>query len=244
VGVDLTADQMFTEVFNRFLNGWAEVWALREVAESGIPAAKPVVLQKKRILMEYWLRSGQWNKMVKNPEEVQLRGGISGISQQMTMISLQSAAYAVDAASLVFGHSITDAAPAGFLRVTSLACPRDWEQFLDKKKVTVAEVRDHRYESLFKGLLLEELDNIERNTSLPRKAERLNQLCRPEPDWILPVKYQEGEVMRIDKMRHDIIHGDSLGTPLETVSQDLELLHDLGRYFLVIVNNRYGTRLL
>jgi len=94
---------------------------------------------------------------------------------QMTGMSLKSAQAAVDAASLVFAHSIVDAAAVGFLRIAAMASPGDWEPFVDKRKWSVVEVREFGYKRLYRDILMKELKHIERNTSLPEKGQRLRQ---------------------------------------------------------------------
>lgn len=163
----------------------------------------------------------------------------------MTEMALKSAEQSVDAASIVFAHSVIDAAASDFLRVTSMASPADWEQFLDeRKRWSVADVRNFGYERLFKGLLFEQLEVIERNWSLPTKLGRLQQLCRPQADWFLPIKYDEAALTRIDELRHDIIHGDSLSEPIPSVEADLQFLRGVGDYSFVLVHKRYGGRLV
>jgi hypothetical protein len=151
---------------------------------------------------------------------------------QMTGMSLKSAQAAVDAASLVFAHSIVDAAAVGFLRIAAMASPGDWEPFVDKRKWSVVEVREFGYKRLYRDILMKELKHIERNTSLPEKGQRLRQLCRPQPDWEVPLNYDEEEIERIDRLRHEIIHGSALGSPIPEIKADLKFLENTGLYFL------------
>jgi len=240
----MTTDELFTYVYSRFTRGWAELSAFREVAEAGLPAAAPKIAQQKKELIGKLASQEGWAKAIKDPTEFHERGGVDGMAIEMTDNAINSARSAVDAASLVFAHSIVDAAAVGFLRVTASASKDDWQQFLCDRKWTVSDVKSATYDQLFLDLLLKELDTIERTFSLPRKAFRLQQLCRPDPHWDLPMKYDAEEVERVDNLRHGIVHGDMLGKPFENIEKDLKLLYDLGTYFFALTHKHYGTKII
>ncbi len=241
----MTANDRFTRGFHRLTTGWVNLRAFREVAELGLPLAAPSLESRRQQDVQYLMQTPDWPNVLKRPEEFQKRGGANGMASQMTAFSLKSAPASVDAASLVFAHSFVDAALMDFLYVTSIACPKDWEQFLDcKKQWTVAEVRQSGYELLFSGLLDSELRNMERNSSLPTKGEKLRQLCRPEESWTLPCQYDKSELSRIDELRHSIVHRDPLGEGVPSIATDLKFLEEIGLYFLMIVHNRYSTKLV
>ena len=54
---------------------------------------------------------------------------------------------------------------------------------------------------------------LERGVSLPKKTQRLRQLCRPQPDWDVSIKFKELELERIDGLRHAVVHVTSLAIP-------------------------------
>ena len=60
--------------------------------------------------------------------------GIEGAAKQAARASVVSARAAVDAASLVFAHTITDACATRFLRVTATIAPDDWGRILDEQE--------------------------------------------------------------------------------------------------------------
>jgi hypothetical protein len=240
----MTPDEVFTETFYRLVKGWATLHSFREVSNIGVPAAASQVKFNSMRTSRYLMQQKEWSNFIKDPITFDNTGGMEGLATRFAEGALRSAAASVDAASLIFAHSIVDAAAAGFLRVTSMIAPKDWEQFVDGKKWSVSEVREQRYESLFAGLLLRELDQIERNTSLPRKGQRLLQLCRPDPKWVTPLDYDETRLVGVDSLRHDLLHKDLLGEAIPTIDDDLKFLEDLGWYFFVIVHNRYSAKLV
>ena len=47
----------------------------------------------------------------------------------------------VDAASIVFAHSVLDAAALDYCRVTALVAPGDWESVIDQRQVKLSDLR-------------------------------------------------------------------------------------------------------
>jgi hypothetical protein len=244
----VTANDIFTRGFNRLSKGWVNIRAFREVAEIGLPLAAPQVTGKNQQIARYLMDRPDWASFLKNDDEFQKLGGSDAMASLMTTFSLKSAKASVDAASIVFAHSVVDAVLMDFLCATSIASPADWEQFLDEKKQwRVLDVRQLGYERLFQDLLSIELRRMERNCSLPKKADRLLDLCRPERGWRLPMQYdqkEQDELKRIDGLRHAIVHGDLLGEIVPTLETDLKFLENIGQYFFVLVHNRYSMKII
>jgi len=109
-------------------------------------------------------------------------------------------------------------------------------------------LRQYGYERVLRSLILEEMERIEKNEFLVRKVQKLQQLCQPEKDWILPMEYNESQLIEIHERRRNVVHGDHFGRgktqSIPTIEADLDFLKNLGRYFFVIVGKRYKVRLL
>ena len=162
--------------------------------------------------------------------------GIEGAARQTAEASVVSAGAAVDAASLVFAHTITDACATRFLRVTAMIAPNDWGQILDDKKLRVADLQQHGYERALRHLVFEEMERIEKNEFLVKKVQKLQQLCRPEKNWMLPMKYDESRLIEIHERRRNVVHGDHFGQgkpqTIPTIQADLDFLQNLGKILL------------
>ena len=100
----------------------------------------------------------------------------------MVRAQQQSFSAAVDAASLVFAHSILDDAAFQYCRVTAIVSPSSWEPFVLKQKVNLEETRNNEYESLLKQKIEGYLGNLERE-SLMTKSQKLFEICKPKPDF-------------------------------------------------------------
>ncbi len=64
-------------------------------------------------------------------------------------LQLNDAQAAVDAAALIFMHSVLDDAAMKCCRLIALAKPHEWERWVDDKQAPLKEVREHGYDSLF-----------------------------------------------------------------------------------------------
>jgi hypothetical protein len=56
-------------------------------------------------------------------------------------------------------------------------------------------------------------------------------------------EYDRDRLERLDKFRHNIIHGDGLGLELKDADDEIDYLMRTALYFMGLVNKRYGFRL-
>jgi hypothetical protein len=226
-------EQQLGRVLLQLSNNFGEIRAFRRVAHLGIPLAKDPLKQEAVMTYRALYEKELENKTIK---------GIDGIAHESMNYYLRSAEGAVDVASLVFSHSVLDAAAFNLLRVTFSVAPSDWEVFVRKKQVTFDELKDSDYDRLLTRLGFNEVQKTDRQLSLPDKGARLLQLARPENDWDIPFKYDDAELRRIDELRHEIIHdkhgiGNLLRIP--DIEQTLDFLQQTGMYLFHIVKKRY-----
>ena len=70
-------------------------------------------------------------------------------------------------------------------------------------------------------------------------------MCEP-PTGFEPkrgFRFQREDLERLDKLRHDLIHGDVTPSRLGNVDEDLELLFNTGLFLWAMVNEKYGVKL-
>jgi len=147
------------------------------------------------------------------------------ISQGATDTALKNADAAVDAASLVFGHSIIDDCALEYCRVCALAKPEDWEPIFEKRTVTFQTLMSKGKDEIRMDLIEARLKELERGPLL-MKIKTLLSLCKPAGDYS-PVggyKFDEKRIEEIDTKRHRIIHENTFGRALTGVEQDLDLI--------------------
>jgi hypothetical protein len=153
----------------------------------------------------------------------------------------------LDAAVLVFSHSLLDALAFDCCRVTALHAPRDWEQDLKNTQVQLLDMQGKSYDQLLQTKLDDRLKKLERE-SLLAKVERLFARCKPPSSWS-PMKdylFDWGLVKKLDIQRHEIVHGKALGKSLTIfpVSEEsLFYVQRTGMFFMGLVNFRYHLQI-
>jgi hypothetical protein len=163
--------------------------------------------------------------------------------EEMTRLMLESARMSVDAASMVFAHSILDDMAFDCVRTVAVAAPADLEQFFDQGTFRLAEVRGSTYETLRGRLMERYLEKLEKE-SLLVKVDRLHACCRPPQGWepMGGYHYESARLAQLDKLRQDIVHGPRLSS-IPTVDDDLDYLQRTGLYLITLVTHRYGVRI-
>jgi hypothetical protein len=242
------AEIALTETLRRLWKNWATILSLRQVSDVAIPiAARPLATihrdfvdqisidpQYKKIIVNLDGSEATWDEDTKNILRTAMTAGV-----------MTSAKAAVDAASIVFAHSVLDDTAWSYLRVCALACPADWEAIIAKKQISLASVREKSFEAVRNEKIKEKLDELERKPLL-EKVELLLQLCKP-PETYAPVNnyvYDRDRLRQIDEVRNGIIHKDGMGKTLDNIEDDLDFVQKTAIYFLALVNLRYGVQVV
>jgi hypothetical protein len=228
------AEELFTVTVVRGIIGWDTIRSFRHVAEAGLPHAATVVSTEHEAMLQSFTKHKE-AFLGGRPFDL-LRG-------DLTRQTLEGAQASVDAASLVFMHSIVDDAALNYCRVTALMKPEDWEHWVEDKKFGLKELREHGYKALLKGALERRLKEL-KGESIMEKAEMLFRLCKP-PRGFRPVEnyvYDRNRISDLDERRHKIIHADELGTSLPSAEEDLKYLLNTLHYFYSIVSKAYGLQ--
>jgi hypothetical protein len=233
----MTAADQFMEISARFTKCWVDLQAFRQVARVGIPASQET-LGERMLLYLRTLEHPEFEPMyseeeIKSPEQA---------AEAWTKDAVSSAHAAVDAASIVFAHTLVETAAMGYLSVTRLVAERDWMPFVKDRKWTLADIQQHGFEKLLRSSVLDEYERLEKD-GLTKKVLRLMQVCRPAKNWGDGFALDEDELNRIDRLRRDVVHGDLLGHRIETIDDDIEHLRKLCAYLGDIVFHRYSDEM-
>jgi hypothetical protein len=153
----------------------------------------------------------------------------------------------VDAATLIFYHSILDGVAFDCLRVTALQAPNDWEEDLANAQVGLLEARDQAYDKLLRAKIDKRLETLERE-SLLAKVGRLFARCQPGPSWspMHGYAFDHTRIKQFDDQRHEIVHGAAVGKPLAlfpVTDESLFYLSRTGMFFIGLLNMRYGLKI-
>lgn len=134
----------------------------------------------------------------------------------------------LDAATLVFIHSVLDELVFDYCRVTALHAPEDWEDDLKQVQISLLEAKNKTYNQILTAKIEKHLEKLARE-SLCTKTDRLFARCQPSADWspMESYSFDRDRIQEFDKQRHEIIHGRALGKPLSIFTVSDESLHYL-----------------
>jgi hypothetical protein len=140
----------------------------------------------------------------------------------MTVTSVAAFEYALDAACLIFAHSVLDSAALDWCRVCARAAPNDLLHRIDQKRFTVSEIKETSFPELQQRAIEQFFESLERE-SLIKKLDLMFELCRPRPGFqgLRGYRYDRDRIVALDNLRHEFVHGDGVGVRLPQAEADL-----------------------
>lgn len=210
-----------------------------------MPAALSAIELQTALAAEYMVQEGLIVPIDPNaPGQTDYTKTKQIISTALTNQSKTNVVWAIDAASLIFMHSVLDDALDSFCRISAMHSPDDWEGEVDRKVVELRDIKNKPYSDLLQDALKKRLRDL-RKESLLDKCEVLHRICKP-PTQFTPIKGHkfDGDYLEaIDKKRHAVVHSGNLGKELKDIEKDLLYLRDTANYFLNLINYKYGIKL-
>ena len=236
------AKDKFSETYaRRFLDDWILIHSFRRIAFAGVPYAREAISADS--IVERFLQSPQSTQILGDLDSAARAKTLATMAKSMTEAAIANARASIDAASIIFAHSILDGAASECCQVTALLAPLDWEQSVADKRVRLADVKSTSYEDLVKANLEPLIAELERK-SLLQKIDLLFQRCQPPDKWapMGEYKFDRDRIVAFDELRHDIIHGAG---PREIPGLDTELdyLSSTTLFMLLLVNYRYKIKI-
>lgn len=248
------AEQAYTRVFWWFLSRWANLDTFRQLAKDGLSRVIPRVHATTQGTVAEWLTDGSFEELFICPEGMSadelvwsmLRrvGGADGLVSSLASATIQSQEFAIDAASLVFAHTILDTAAHEFCRIVFLVSPRHLAFLVKRKQVTLEDVEASSYDELLAVKVGGYLSGLEKE-SLLCKLDVLHKLCQPDTGFesVPGYRYDRGRIEGLDTLRHDLVHGRDVLRPLPHGDDDLEYLKNTTTYAFAMINHRFGVLL-
>ena len=89
--------------------------------------------------------------------------------------TIADARTAAAAASIVFAHSLLDAAIDEYCAVSAMLCPNDWQEFVDENTITLGQARAAQFPELLEKAVLVHLKKVG-NKSVVNKIKTLTDL--------------------------------------------------------------------
>jgi hypothetical protein len=171
-------------------------------------------------------------------------GGVEALGSKLAQDQIRNYKASIDAASLIFAHSIIDNATFNYCRCCALANPSDWGKFVEKKKVSIEDIKGLTEVEILTNKVHEYISSLDRE-SLLVKADKLFQVCQPQSGFapIHNYEYDRDHLLKLDEMRHDIVHKSSSVPVLPNGDNDIWFLQQTTLFFMSLVNLKYDLRM-
>lgn len=248
------AQRLASEIFTRNLSAWCAVHAFRWMARLGLPHATNHAAEqleqgfqtvssmakdaKQSNVLENMIKAatkqftGDWPKLA-DP------GFLTKALIEQSATTFESA---LDAATLIFTHSVLDSAAFDWCRVCALAKPEDFMPHIDKKKVTLSEVQEAASFSALRETAIDGyLDSLEK-APLIEKLDLIFSLCQPSHSFMNideNYHYDRERIIALDNLRHDYVHHGGLGSRLPHADDDLSFLLGTDMFLAMLVCERF-----
>lgn len=177
-----------------------------------------------------------------DPKTASWRGGMAA---KLTEFTLDEVHVAVDAASLVFAHSLLDDAASECCRLSSLADPSTWNSAILQRKVSLEQVSKCSLQELLAEVSANYVEQLTKE-SLMKRLDTVNGYCQLVSPFILDgvmFRYDRDRVNRLDKLRQQIIHRPCEKMSFSTtIEDDLAFLENTCHFLVFMISKRYGIR--
>jgi len=239
------ANIRFSEAFDNYLSQWGIIWQFRHLAEVGFPKLDEHYTNYIIKFLET-MRPGKENaKLLVDPVSF-FEGNIYEVfAKESTRKVIQNALAVVDSVSLVFGHSLLDALLNEFLGIACEVDPTTLLEHIKEKKIKLSEVIDSTKDEIIATRIKEKLQALERE-SLPKKTDILFMICQPgnHTPKMGSYVFDRLRLKDIDEKRHGIIHSPQVAASLQEADDTLWYLQKTGMHFLVMMNHKYGLKII
>ena len=236
--------ELFARIYVRSMKGRLVIHSFRRVAELGHPHAEQALAEEaKSIALEVFARQSGGSSCEDVKAILEKRSPQQLVTSVHGKILVRAEA-CLDAASLVFAHSMLDGAALDCCKVAALLAPIDWLPWVENRKLPLSEIRGRCFDELLSLKLNELIADLER-ASLLKKVDQLFALCCPPKNWcpIEDYTFDRDRLERVDHLRHEIIHGERLGRSIPSCEKEIDYLARTPFLLMELVTFRYGLEL-
>jgi hypothetical protein len=232
------AQAIFDNAGGRALRAYRLIASLLEFMQHGAPSAKEgLVADAARAVHELVAKSDfgtdEQRKTVLN--------AVPDTVESVAKNTIADAALTAEAASIVFMHSMVDAAAHDYCQICAMLDPNDWYREVQGEKITLEQARGD-WDALLRTAVEREIRRL-KNESLPRKIEVLQAVCKPGgAPMIKGYVYDANQMRQIDELRHRLVHRRIEQSPVDVIAA-VEFLERSQVYLSALVTHRHGLRL-
>lgn len=239
------AEILFSNTFMACNSRFAVIFSFREISRLGLPVAT-LQIYDQYLQFSYELFNDPKNDKFFIDKQGALNsiGGVEALGSKMAQDQLKNYKASVDAASLIFAHSILDNAVWNYCKCCALVSHIDWQKFVTGKKFTLDEILQESKDELLARKVNEYVESLDRE-SIIAKAQKLFEICQP-PAGFSPLhnyNYDNERLKLLDDLRHEIIHKSTSVPVLPSGDDDIRFLQNTANYYMAVVNEKYKLKL-
>ena len=241
---DVEPEALMTRTFGASVRNFSMVKSFKRIAALGLPAAQEQILHESIQFADQIFTDKEYDDLfVDKDVAFNFIGSTANMGKAVTSRTISQFKLSVDSSVLIFCHSILDASAFDYCKVSAIADPKSWTKFLEKKQVTLADMRDFSYEQILGRKLEKYFESLERE-SLLAKIDKLFEICRP-PDDFKPIKnynFDRQAIQKFDRRRHEIVHGELVMHSLPVNDSEIDYYMSTCNYLMGLLNHKFGLR--
>lgn len=236
------ASDIFGRAFGRSIGLLNRIAAFRQTAGNAVFANRDLILQRNLTFVEnHVIGEG----LITGGRSAIEKEGMTAknIAEKLTIKSLEDDKSYINAASIVFAHSVFDVTVNNYLEVASLMNPKEWLDVIARQDVKLSEVLESSIEEILKSKLSQCVKEISKK-SLPNRIDILLRHCPPKKDNgpIKDYKYDRDIVEEFDKKRHNIVHALKSDSPKKTDDELLSYIIDTANFLGICVAQKFSWK--
>lgn len=236
------AELLFTQIFWRIAQQFNQISVFRRISAYGIPH-----LQAEAIDAAYLMAlSNELDDIFLDKKGFfEGMGGVEAFASKVAEIHSSNYQVSVDSASIILAHSILDSVAFDCIRVIEKVAPlEDWEPFVSKRQISLEDLKGLNYETACNVKICKYIEDLERRSIL-EKIDKLFEICKPAADFsfVKNYKYDRERVDAFDNLRHEIIHGKGLSSPVQGCEKEIEYTKRTSSFLMGLVYKKYGVRI-
>lgn len=239
----LKAEILFSEMWNSFNTSWSHIFSFQSLASTTIPTGADYQRRELRAFIDDMKPGRPYSSILKDATGFFARGEDVAFVDKGVKNKLDSALAAVDAACLVFGHSVLDDLLNSCLKVIYEVGHNEYEQKVLETKVTIKDLINGDADSLIRQKTENKRRDLERN-SMVVKSDFIHSVCKTVEKGYTGNGYcfDRQRIAEIDQLRQDVVHGPATDLGMD-IGAALKYLHLSCMYFWYMLHQKYDLKL-
>ena len=235
----------FAEVFNNFLLQTNKIIAFRNDALFLIGNGKEQLISKaKQTIQTIKDFTNTAEAKINVTPEVEKMASESLDAFQLVKnpdAAIRHSKRRIDAATVIFIHSLLDATIYSLCKISHAIKPNDWLSFVKDRSLKIADVLTDGQDKAIQAITEKFLVSLEREP-IVKRSDILHAICKPasNSNYASHFKCSRSALEAFDNLRHDIVHGQQSGKEIFPVEQELNFGLKAGVYFSSMVRHTYG----